>query len=474
MKHERVLFGHIENFRSRFAWCLVVGIGIFLPILLLFLALGALAVNVPYWDDYGAIVRYLGWPFGERMQHLFDFHNEHRIVTVRLFLEAMVAITGKVNFKACMIFGTLQLLVILGCFAWFHLKHCGGWLGWLLLAAASWHLFSMLNFDNAFWALTALENFGVLVWAFLAIILFQQRTKMLFFCTSLVCALLATLTSAQGLAVFGALCAMSLVPTDADRVSASWKGLFRKVLESVRQPSALFRVVVVSLISALIGAFYFRGFQAGGAALTAAQTTVSDKVLYVLAFLGNLIPIYPVALVCGFAVATAIAFITFRFPRMPARLHPVFFFMVYLVGVAVAGVAFRGSDPRAALSFRYYVITACLFISVTMLLVELIGRRSLTVRMGVPLLVVGFALLDLAVFFVGCPMFAERNEALRVNMLTWPEHAEGLRVGDDYREQASRELQQLERLGRYDHKSLVKQGETVPEMPIPWPKPHFP
>ena len=448
--------------------------GIILPIILFFLALGALAVNVPYWDDYGAIVRYLGLPFGERMQHLFDFHNEHRIVTVRLFLEAMVALTGTVNFKGCMLWGSAQLLVVLAFFAWFHLKHFGGWLGWGLLSAASWHLFSMLNFDNAFWALTALENFGVLVWAFLAIILFQQRAKKLFFGMSLACALLATLTSAQGLAVFGALCAMSLVPTDADRVSGSWKGFIRKVLEYVCQPSSLFRVVAVFLISVLTGALYFRGFQAGGEALTTAQATVSAKVLYVLAFLGNLVPIYPVALVCGFAMVTAIAFITFRFPRIPARLHPIFFFRVYLVGVVVAGVAFRGSDPCAALSFRYYVITACLFTSVTMLLVELIGRRSLTVRMGVPLLVAGFALLDIAVFFVGWSMFAERNEVLRVNMLTWPEHVEGLRVGDDYTEQASRELQQLERLGRYDHKSLLKQGEAMPETPIPWPKPHFP
>ncbi len=449
-------------------------LGVFLPVLLLFLALGALAVNVPYWDDYGAIVRYLGWPFGERMQHLFDFHNEHRIVTVRLFLETMVAVTGKVNFKGCMLWGSAQLLVVLACFAWFHLKHFGGRLGWLLLAAASWHLFSMLNFDNAFWALTALENFGVLVWAFLAIILFQQRTKKLFFVMSLACALLATLTSAQGLAVFGALCAMSLVPTDADRVSGSWKEIVRKMLEFVRQPSSVFRVVAVFLISVLTGILYFRGGKAGGEALTAVQATVSDKVLYVLAFLGNLVPIYPVALVCGIVVATAIAFITFRFPRIPARLYPIFFFMVYLVGVAVAGVAFRGSDPRAALSFRYYVIAACLFISVTMLLVELIGRRSWTVRMGVPLLVAGFALLDLAVFFVGWPMFAERNEALRVNMLTWPKHVEGLRVGDNYREQASRELQQLEGLGRYDHKSLLRESEPMPENPIPWPKPHFP
>ena len=451
----------------------VVG-GIVLPIALLFLALGALAVNVPYWDDYGAIVRYMGWPFAERMQHLFDFHNEHRIVTVRLFLETMVALTGKVNFKACMIFGTAQLLIVLSCFAWFHLKYFGGRLGWLLLAAASWHLFSMLNFDNAFWALTALENFGVLMWAFLAIILFQQRGKVSFFCMSLVCALLATLTSAQGLAVFGALCAMSLVPTDADRVSEGWRAFIRTVLVSMRQPSSLFRVVAVFLISALTGGLYLRGFQAGGDALAAAQATVSDKMLYIIAFIGNLVPIYPVALVCGFAVAAAIVFIAFRFPRIPVRLHPVFFFMVYLVGVAVAGVAFRGSDPRAALSFRYYVITACLYISVTLLLAELSGQRSRVVRSLVPVMVAGFVLLDLAVFFVGWPMFAERNGALRTNMLAWPESLDGLRVEDDYKEQASRELQRLECLGRYDHKSLLKQGEAMPEAPVPWPKPHFP
>ena len=76
------------------ALIIIVGCIVAIPALLLFAALGVLAVNVPYWDDYGAIVRYMGWPFGDRMQHLFDFHNEHRIVTVRLFLDAMVALTG--------------------------------------------------------------------------------------------------------------------------------------------------------------------------------------------------------------------------------------------------------------------------------------------------------------------------------------------------------------------------------------------
>ena len=452
----------------------VVKSGILMPVAMLFLALGALAVNVPYWDDYGAIVRYMGWPFGERMQHLFDFHNEHRIVTVRLFLEVMVALTGKVNFKACMLWGSAQLLIVLACFAWFHMKYFGGRLGYMLLAVASWHLFSMLNFDNAFWALTALENFGVLMWAFLAIILFQYRARMLFFIMSVVCAVLATLTSAQGLAVFGVLCAMSLVPTGAACEAATWKGVARNILLYMRKPSAVCGFGAVALVSVLMGALYFRGFQASGDALAAAQATLGDRLLYVTAFFGNLVPVYPVALACGFAVALAIVFVTFRFPRIPPRLHPVFFFMIYLVGVAVAGVAFRGADPRAALSFRYYVITACLFICVATLLASVLGESSCIVRVGASTLAIGFAILDVAVFAVGWPMFAERNEALRVNMLTWPQSTDGLRVGDDYREQASSELRRLESLGRYSHMSLRRKGESLPSVPIPWPKPKVP
>ena len=223
-----------------------------------------------------------------------------------------------------------------------------------------------------------------------------------------------------------------------------------------------------------MGALYFRGSQASGDALAAAQATLGDRLLYVTAFFGNLVPVYPVALACGFAVALAIVFVTFRFPRIPPRLHPVFFFMIYLVGVAVAGVAFRGADPRAALSFRYYVITACLFICVATLLASVLGESSCIVRVGASTIAIGFAILDVAVFAVGWPMFAERNEALRVNMLTWPQSTDGLRVGDDYREQASSELRRLESLGRYSHMSLRRKGESLPSVPIPWPKPKVP
>ena len=446
-----------------------------LPIVLLFCALWVLAVNVPYWDDYEAIVRYMGWPFSERMHHLLDFHNEHRVVTVRLFLEAMVALVGKVNFKACMLFGSAQLLIVLLCFAWFHLKCFSERIGWLLLIAASWHLFSMLNFDNAFWALTALENFGVIMWAFLSIVLFRFRARTACLVSAWACAVLAVLTSAQGLAVLPTLCLMQIFTSGNGEVvvRGTWRGVLRQTSERLCCITSVVGVICSVTLSSIITAAYFHGFNSSANVTAAADAAIAGRLMYILAFIGNLVPIYPIAIACGCIIAVAVGFIVFRFPKLPSSLHPMFFFMICLMGIAVAGVAFRGANPRAAISFRYYVITACLFICVTALLVATFGERLRMVRIGVLLLVVGFAVLDIAVFIVGWPMFSERNNALRVNILTWPRNLDGLRVGDSIKERASEDLWRLESVGRYGHLSLRRAGEPLPSNAVPWPKPRI-
>lgn len=155
-------------------------------------------------------------------------------------------------------------------------------------------------------------------------------------------------------------------------------------------------------------------------------------------------------------------------------MRPVFFFMLYCAGVALSGVFFRASDPRVALSFRYYVITACLFISLVGCLLSLPGWLTRIGRKCLPAMVIGFCLMDLAVFYVGWPMFAERNEALRANILTWPKHIGGLRIEGNDSMAASQALLRLEEKGLYDHKVLLRNGETPPQEPVPWPQPHFP
>src|SRR5574344_1313708 len=97
-------------FRKPWAWRGVLGFGLLLPLLTLFIMLTWYAVNVPYWDDY-AVLNYLNHPFPSRWGHLFDFHSEHRIAGPRLMFDLVMAFSGgHFNFKVCMVAGNLILL----------------------------------------------------------------------------------------------------------------------------------------------------------------------------------------------------------------------------------------------------------------------------------------------------------------------------------------------------------------------------
>ena len=130
----------------------------------------------------------------------------------------------------------------------------------------------MLNFDNAFWALTAMENFGVLMWAFWAIAFYCWKGGVVRRSMSWGFAILAVLTSAQGLAVLGAMILISLVP-DGD--CGSWRDIWRNI--RMRPP---YRTVVVVVLSTLVSLLYFRGFSSGSAAEAVVSASVIDKVLY--------------------------------------------------------------------------------------------------------------------------------------------------------------------------------------------------
>ena len=71
-------------------------------------------------------------------------------------------------------------------------------------------------------------------------------------------------------------------------------------------------------------------------------------------------------------------------------------------------------------------------------------------------------------------MFKSRNEALRVNILTWPEHVDGLRIEEDRQKTASEWLRRMEAKGLYETSVLLREGESRPKNPVPWPKPNFP
>ena len=464
--------------RMRYNWidyCLAVFV-VLVPPILLFLAIGLITADVPFWDDYDAIMRYVCLPTIKRMKHLFDLHNQHRIVMVRLFLEGMVAFGGKVNFKACMFCGTAQLLVVFACFCFFYIRQFGR-NSLFLLSACSWLLFSLHNFENAFWALTAMQNFGVIMWAFLAITLFHFRSCRGCCLAAWGCAITAVFTSIQGMAVLIIFTIMLFLPphgTSEQAETFKWgelvKFFFRRI-KSLRYGSSILGCLILTGICSYL---YLRGYNPGDVELRSAMASILDKALYVVAFLGNPVMLLPLAIPVGCVVIAAFVFIVINFPRLPKLMRPLFFFSLFLLSCDVAGVNFRAESPYAGLCYRYYVIVACLYSSFIGLLLSLIRTNSkrqcrleLSILCLCSVLCVSYSLL----FW---KQLEERSEAIRINLLTWPQMKEGLRYDEARLDEASNALEQMEEKGLYDHITVHRKGEALPKTTVPWAELHFP
>ena len=113
-----------------------------------------LTSNIPWEDDYDAILKYLVFPPCERWRHLLDLHNEHRIATTRLIVEAVAAICGQVNFRACMLIGNGFMLLLAAIWYWRFRKIGHEWTG---LAVFTLSL-SLLHWANQLNALCSNQN----------------------------------------------------------------------------------------------------------------------------------------------------------------------------------------------------------------------------------------------------------------------------------------------------------------------------
>lgn len=89
----------------------------FLPICVFYSTLFSFTVNVPYWDDYDALLNFTS-KFHESSLHdkitlIFSQHNEHRIVLSRVVTLVSSYLTGKINFKFLTLLGDLSLFGLL-------------------------------------------------------------------------------------------------------------------------------------------------------------------------------------------------------------------------------------------------------------------------------------------------------------------------------------------------------------------------
>ncbi len=171
-----------------------------LPIIYYFYLVNFFAVNIPYQDDYGTIIRFMNEyfePTADKLSLLFSqTGNEHRLAFNRFVVLALYGLYGEVNFKFLIIIGNVALLllfIMLFKVSKLHSKTT-------VFIFGAFLLFQPEHWESMTWAMAALSNYYVLLFALLSIYCLQWKNNTGFY-LSILLAIIATYTNGNGLFV---------------------------------------------------------------------------------------------------------------------------------------------------------------------------------------------------------------------------------------------------------------------------------
>ncbi|MBO0929694.1 hypothetical protein [Fibrella aquatilis] len=137
------------------------------------------AVNVPKWDDHalkGSLLlmeKTTSPPTWFRQ--VIAQHNEHRIALDRLLAWADFSLFGKLSFTRLMVYGDLQLLLLVGVLGLMLARYTKPW--YLFLPPVALFIISLAQWENMYWALSSIQNFGVVFWSLACLYTLAHRPK---------------------------------------------------------------------------------------------------------------------------------------------------------------------------------------------------------------------------------------------------------------------------------------------------------
>ena len=373
---------------------------------------------VPKDDDYDAILTYLNIPQGERLWHIADFHNEHRIFTARLVFEVIVRTMGHFDFTVCMAIGAVFLFGYALLFR--RLFSFGGTGVKLLGISFFWLIASFLNYDNVCWAMTSVSNVPVHFWALLALLFAAKRRRVACFVLSLLCAVLATFSTGAGMSVWGALVVMAI--HDRLRKYGDWRSFLLNVKRAVRlDRSSAMRFCVGSAVCLCSVSLYFHGFHSVS---DGHEFSIRQAVLTFAALSGAIVPIWPIALFIGFGLILAIGWIIWRMPRI--RNVTAMAFLAYILAGILAVAIFRSYEPLTVLACRMRIVPISLLGVVVALLAEFTPFSEKNMRRVAIVVFVG-SLVYLAAFTaVAYRALIAQKDRLFNGIMAWPHDITGL------------------------------------------------
>lgn len=402
-------------------------VSIIIPLTLFWYAITTLVCNVPFWDDYDAILRYLSRPLVERINILTSFHNEHRILIPRICFEVIHFIFGTFNFSACIILGDIILvsyILILG-------SKITRTTQWEFFIPFIWLFLDLANYENTLWALTAIQSHAVLLLSLLACICFNKSEDHNgYFYLSLIFAAAATYTSGSGMGIWPALVVCA--------IKRFWLSQHFKV-------SALLTIKNITLILTMfcLMGVYLNGFAENSTRLALEtpppQTTFMagciNRIDFFFSFLGAFVPFHFIALPLGIPVFALIVFILINVKRITN--NTIFTFWLYLLSIIFSGTLFRGNTGGgAAVALRYGIVSFSILACSVALAAPIINCNQKFLPAWNALgkfLLFGCILINLSVLLLGYNLVGIRKQNLTKGISEWRHSSEGLQYPDKTR-----------------------------------------
>lgn len=175
---------------------------IFIPIFIYFKIVNEYALNIPYRDDYQAILNFIidykaTSSFTHKVWLLFHQHNEHRIFPSRLMYLWYYNIFGNINFRSLIFIGNLQLVAtFLICTSF--IRKIGDKFWGVPALVLSLCLFDINSYENSVFAMAAMTNYGVVMF-FCAAIYFYNKNKNWQLIAAVICQFLCAFASGNGM-----------------------------------------------------------------------------------------------------------------------------------------------------------------------------------------------------------------------------------------------------------------------------------
>lgn len=186
------------------------------PMLIVWFYIHQFGVNVVFWDEWGS-VNYLKnfYENGFDFKATFAFHNEHRVFFPRLVWLLLWSVSH-FDSKFVMFFQQLFPAAAV-CFLFYLFRDKENRLRSVLLflpATLLW--FTLAQFENQLWAFQLAfymcQAFPVFSFCFMHLALNRERHNRLYFVLSMICAVIGSFSSGQGLFVwFGLVCGYLIV-----------------------------------------------------------------------------------------------------------------------------------------------------------------------------------------------------------------------------------------------------------------------